>query len=235
MCDSAIQAVVQFTKNVSLVLLAALAYATPTFAFDNEPDGFRGIHWGASASSIQGLVKNPDAASWLAAMSGKSGLNLSDLPLESYSMREDKYEFGRAKMSSISYYFYNDKFYFANLTFRDTTNYPSPDFGARSSVLGVLSEKFGKPTESQSLLKSFLLPGIARNEGRYTIYSGDKAIIDSRCFEVGGGNDSCGLIFRSVELDKEFDAEVSKRKTQRVEQSRIEAAQKEAIKAKPDF
>lgn len=114
---------------VLLVLVLVLALSVGAFAFQNEPEGFRGIKWGGS----------PTEEMVLSYQLGPS--------FASYVRPDDKLSIGDAKLARISYHFYTLSGEYAQLfevmiTFNGIVNY---------SLLEVIcEEKFGPPPVKDS-------------------------------------------------------------------------------------
>ena len=86
----------------------------------SEPDGFKGIKWGAPRSSIQGL----------------KFVN-SIFSVDYYEREGDKLSIGRAKIKSISYLFWEDKLTGVVIDISGLSNY--------KFVMSTLIEKYGNP------------------------------------------------------------------------------------------
>lgn len=87
-------------------LFVLVGFSVPSQAYDNEPDGFRGILWGASPSSIEGLEGSGEAVTVLS----QFGMSLGDIPLTSYYRKEDKLEFNGVEIEKIVYFFITTSF-----------------------------------------------------------------------------------------------------------------------------
>ena len=100
-----------FRIGISWVLVVTgllLATAVGAAAFDNEPEGFRGIKWGGSLFTAKELV--------LVEREGTVGV---------YRKRSDKFEIGKAEVNQIVYKFFRDRFYMVEINFQDLVNYNS--------------------------------------------------------------------------------------------------------------
>jgi len=80
-----------------LVMAMVIALSSLVFAFQNEPDGFRGIKWGTSINDL------PD-------MELIEGGDYGD-GRKSYHRRNDKMAIGNAKLKEIVYMFWQDQFF----------------------------------------------------------------------------------------------------------------------------
>ena len=112
-------------KNVSILLLAGILVFLITgmgFAFQNEPDGFRGLKWGDAPTEDMTFL---DEISYEGS---------------SYYKKDDKLNIGSARLDYIFYIFnlYSNQFYKARLYFTGKTNY---------DILKIIFEgRFDKPT-----------------------------------------------------------------------------------------
>lgn len=137
---------------LSVVALIVLALSLGVFAFQNEPDGFRGLKWGDPPTE--------DMAYWELVV----GLDLYILPGEKLSL-------GEAKLEIITYCFYEDRFMEVNLHFLGLENY--------KLLMEICRTKFGKEVEhsasnlywvsSQSEVSMDYLP--SKNQGVLTLAS----------------------------------------------------------------
>ena len=92
------------------------------FAFQNEPDGFRGLKWGDAPTEDMTFI-------------GKLDVVGSDF----YTKIGDKKDIGTAKFFALGYAFYNNRFMQAMGFFRDKDNY--------NTLETICREKYGEPTK----------------------------------------------------------------------------------------
>ena len=78
--------------KITLIFLM-LAVALSALAFQNEPDSFRGIEWGASINDIGDMVKIDDAGE-----------------LRTYQKKNEDMKMGDAALKYLVYFFFRDKF-----------------------------------------------------------------------------------------------------------------------------
>jgi hypothetical protein len=79
----------------TIVLLAILFSSMPeVFAFQNEPDGFRGIKWGTNIKELPDMVLKGDVGN-----------------AKGYVKENDKLKIGDADLDSISYLFYQGRLF----------------------------------------------------------------------------------------------------------------------------
>lgn len=94
-------------KKVTVVLLIMvlfLAFSEGVFAFENEPEGFRGLKWGDPV--IEDMQ-------YVGPVRGGRG----------YTLPKDKMSIGNAKFYMIMYLFYEGRFQGVFLNFRGENNY----------------------------------------------------------------------------------------------------------------
>ena len=225
--------------------LLLLLLGTPALAFDNEPDGFRDIPWGASPDSVEGLRPDMQTTGDFESVARDEGLTLKGFPLESYVRPSDKMEFGDAEMARISYQFYKGRFVRAILSFLDSRYAPDGQAYAASHVIGsppprhyeskdavdrALKKYFGRPTTQPKFILK-LAVGADRVE-----YKGATTTIVADC---GDSKTKCALVFTSTvigaELDKDFDATLSAQRAQKKAAEDEKKAAEARQKAKPDF
>ena len=86
-------------KKILLVGVGLLVFLSNSLCFakgfQNEPNGFRGIKWGTDIKTLKDM---------------KYLINYEDV-IDMYSRDKDKLFFGKAKIGSIHYIFYKDKFF----------------------------------------------------------------------------------------------------------------------------
>ena len=90
-------------KGLVLVLVLVLALSLGAFAFDNEPEGFRGLKWGDPPAEDMEYFKNPFEIC--------------------YTLPYDKMSIGNAQFYMIIYVFYQDRFLGTGLYFEAKENY----------------------------------------------------------------------------------------------------------------
>lgn len=112
-------------KGLLLVLVLVLVLSVGAFAFQNEPEGFRGLKWGdppgedmEQLPSYWGAWMDPDEHDFLW-----------------YEKQDDKLQIGRAKLESIEYQFYKGQFYKVEINVDGYYNY--------KSLKDVVQLKFG--------------------------------------------------------------------------------------------
>ena len=91
---------------VSILVVLSLFLAGYAPAFENEPDGFRGITWGMNIKDLDGMIFVERSQA-------------SDV----YSRIGDKMSIGKAEVKKILYSFYKGRFYFVTIQFQSHANY----------------------------------------------------------------------------------------------------------------
>jgi hypothetical protein len=107
--------------KVSIICIFFVLTSAYCFAFDNEPDGFRGIKWGTDFSTLGDLE-------YVGTDSSYGGIKM-------YSRKGDKLTIDGAKVESVEYGFWQDKFFGVQITVRGMVNF--------SSLRASATEKFG--------------------------------------------------------------------------------------------
>ena len=80
----------------SYIAIATTFLALNALAFQNEPDGFRGIRWGTPVSTL------PDEF---------QRLDNENTPQKRYARKGDRQSIGNADLDVLIYTFYNDQFF----------------------------------------------------------------------------------------------------------------------------
>lgn len=111
-----------FSSVTTIVL--GVAWAVVIFASE-PPKGFRGIPWGAKVSQIAEDIE-----------SGRC----SQDEICTYTRKQENLKIGAATVSSVSYGFYTDKFYFAKIAFHGRANL--------ERIEEALEHLYGRPSES---------------------------------------------------------------------------------------
>jgi hypothetical protein len=83
-------------KKVFILIILLSLLSSVSYAFENEPEGFRGITWGTDIKDLKDME--------FVKVDPKSGIKL-------YQKKKDNLTIGDAKLDAIYYGFYNDKFY----------------------------------------------------------------------------------------------------------------------------
>lgn len=91
-----------FGLCVTIILL----FPNLLFAFQNEPEGFRGVKWGTNITELPDMV-----------FQGSRGEK------KLYFKKNDKMKIGDADIQSIGYFFYKEKFYNVLIEFSNLTNF----------------------------------------------------------------------------------------------------------------
>lgn len=108
-------------KVLVLAVLLVLVFSVGAFAFQNEPDGFRGLKWGDPP--IEDMEK------------------VSGMRTVVYVQPNDKLSIGDVELNYIFYTFYQDKFMRVGLHFSGKNNYELLEM--------ICREKFGKESSGK--------------------------------------------------------------------------------------
>jgi hypothetical protein len=97
------------TLHALTMLIVLAAWAVPAMASDYvqapHPTGFRGLAWGASLADAPGLVPVQEP-----------GFE------DTYFKREEPKTFGKAEITSVAYYFNDDKLYRVGIAYKGRVN-----------------------------------------------------------------------------------------------------------------
>jgi hypothetical protein len=234
-------------KSILIILLLASAFSIveSAYAYENEPDGFRGVTWGAEYSDLTGFAPDGVSAKRLEGFARKGGPRFLTFPIVSYSKKDDKLEFANIPVTSVSYEFFKGKFIQVHINYFDGTNTrqgldylknglpgqkPPDGYGRKKDFDAALAHYFGKPTTSPNFFE--------RSAGKTEVsYDGEVTVVTSIC--EGPSNSFCRATFESKKAVKEvletwkglIDNRVQEVAT---EQDALEKA-RAAVKAKPDF
>jgi len=120
-------------KNILLVI--AFMISTPAFAFQNEPDGFRGIHWGDDqilhAEQLEEVDRNND--------------------LIAYKRKDDSLNIGGAELTRITYGYKHEKLFMVLIHTEGISN--------RRALIDAFKEQFGRGSKPNKYLEKYLWTG----------------------------------------------------------------------------
>lgn len=121
--------------RIALIGFLFSGLSQPAFAFENEPEGFRGIKWGTPISS------------------NKSEMTLieRDAKLSVYLRKGDKLRIGEAKLTSLSYGYYKEHFFMAAMTTQGASN--------KTELLRAFKAQFGEGDRPNELLDKYVWAG----------------------------------------------------------------------------
>jgi len=94
-----------FCLVITLLLSIIIFPNLQVLAFQNEPDNFRGITWGADIKDVPDMVLKTDAEN-----------------RKYYVRKDDKLKIGSAELDSLYYVFTNEKFSSVLIEFRSLSN-----------------------------------------------------------------------------------------------------------------
>jgi hypothetical protein len=94
------------------------------FAYQNEPDDFRGVKWGSHIEKLSGME-----------------LALDGGDLKAYTKKRDKMMLEGSALTSIHYVFYKERFYCVRIEFKDLLNF--------QRIRDVFFRTYGEPEGQQ--------------------------------------------------------------------------------------
>jgi hypothetical protein len=151
-----------FALMMLFLAIASNSYAGgDVFKPGSEPDGFRGIKWGADIGTLHNMEF--------------IGTDPDNPNTKVYERKGDIKELGAAKLNSISYAFWNGKFCIATVLTTREVDY--------DNLKNVCFEKFGKGVQNNQFMENYIWFGdkarmsLKYNEiskiGNLTIFSTD--------------------------------------------------------------
>lgn len=117
-----------------LTVVLSVMFSAVAFAYENEPDDFRGIKWDTN------IEKLPDME-----------LVLDGGDLKAYSRKGETMKLGEAGLSALHYIFYKDHFYCVHIEFKGLENF--------NKIKDVLFKTYGQPEGTQYYDRRFAWPG----------------------------------------------------------------------------
>ena len=119
---------------LGFLLIITFCITTPAFAFQNEPDGFRGIKWGTNISELPDMGLVEDAGD-----------------LKYYSRLYDSMKIGDTRVDRIIYGFYKDRFYRVEISFSEFSNF--------TRLKATFLDQYGSGYKPYSLLEDYWWDG----------------------------------------------------------------------------
>ena len=116
------------------LLIASVSVTIPAFAFQNEPDGFRGIKWGTNITEFSDT---------LLVESGKDS--------QYYMKKNDEMKIGDAHIDQMSYGFYKNQFYVVLVEYNGYLNF--------TKLKAILFDQYGKPEQPNQLMDRYFWTG----------------------------------------------------------------------------
>ncbi len=251
-------------RNTS-ILLVIYSLSFLTFAFDNEPKGFRGLDWGKSITEynnssnqsdgskiyqgefnpirINPIIELSNTMQWRRASSDSANSLLKIDPqafnlnrLNVYTRSGDKKNISRVNTDSTVYYFYKSRF-IASSTLYAVYAQPGGKT-SRHDVPDALEQQFGRPTETSSFLSELA------NKNLFAAYKGETTTIINECTNPKGAyNNLCVLLFLSTKDWTEYltDSQAILKEWQNMQKNQIQEEEREKAEkkakedAKPNF
>jgi len=124
---------------LSVMTVIALALSIGAFAFQDEPDGFRGVKWGETPHWRYMEIGETDSGGGYYYTHYPIGY---DEEITWCTWKNDKLYIGPAELGSIRYVFYEDRFMEVQIWVR---------VGGLEDLKSVLTLKFGEPQDIQSM------------------------------------------------------------------------------------
>jgi hypothetical protein len=149
---------------IAVVIIISFLFPVYSFSFQNEPDDFRGIKWGTNIKELR-----------------KMKLVEDDKTSKYYIRKSDKLIIGKAALKSISYGFYDDRFYFGYIRFNSHDNF--------SGIKEALSEQYGAGVQ---------------NSIEECIWTGQNVDISLR-YNEASGRGKIYYIFKPIAKEKDGD------------------------------
>ena len=112
------------------LLIISVCVAIPALAFQNEPDGFRGIKWGTNLSELPDMVLTEDVGDE-----------------KFYTRKSDKMKIGEADIGRISYRFYKNRFCGVLVGFTGSSNF--------TKLKAVLFDQYGQPEQTNQFMEKY--------------------------------------------------------------------------------
>jgi len=111
--------------------VAAVLVSSVVFAFENEPDGFRGIKWGTPFATNASEMTN------VAKVHGGHTV---------YHRKRDKMQIGGAELNSIGYGYFEGRFYTALI---------KTDVVQKRALKMAFTSQFGKPEQKNEYIEKY--------------------------------------------------------------------------------
>jgi len=126
----------RFITRVGFMLTVVLSvmFSIVAFAYDNEPDDFRGIKWDTHIEKLSDME-----------------IVLDGGDLKAYTRKGEKMELEEARLSGLHYIFYKDHFYCVHIEFKGLAEF--------NKIKGVLFKTYGEPEGTQYYDKRFIWSG----------------------------------------------------------------------------
>ena len=128
----------RFGARVGLTLTVVLSamFSMVVFAYDNEPDDFRGIKWNTHIEKLSDMEVVLDGGD-----------------LKAYTKKGEKMQLEEAKLSALHYIFYKDHFYCVHVEFKGLDDF--------NKIKDVLFKTYGEPEGTELYDKLFAWPGVS--------------------------------------------------------------------------
>lgn len=121
--------------NKLLLFSLVILFPVSVLAYQNEPDGFRGVKWGADLSKMSDMSSLP----------GRKGVD------QAYVRKGDKLAIGDAELESISYIAYKKRLIGVLIRYRSIINY--------QRLKETLFEVYGTGRKPNRFIEEFIWEG----------------------------------------------------------------------------
>jgi hypothetical protein len=118
-------------KRAIIAVIIFVFVIGSAFAFQNEPEGFRGIKWGTNFKDLPGMI-----------------MSKADGNFKLYSKKDDKLSIGNATLRDISYGFFKDRFFQVRINFNNGDNFVK--------LIKTLEEQYGTGDRPNRFLMEYM-------------------------------------------------------------------------------
>ena len=165
-------------KLIITLFLSSFLISSNGYSFQNEPDGFGGIKWGADINSMKKSFIQSE---------GNVGLFAGDKDIRVYEKINDNKMLGPVKLKDIYYYYWKDKFISVEIITMGLSNF--------ASLKGICFERYGNNIEGDRKVN--------KNFDVYT-WKGDLAGISLFHYDDGKGFEQGLLRIYSQKMIKQI-------------------------------
>jgi len=126
----------RFRVRVGLMLTVVLfaMFSVVAFAYENEPDDFRGVKWDTNIEKLSDME-----------------IVLDGGDLKAYTKKGENMKLEGAQLNALHYVFYKDHFYCVHIEFKGLDEF--------NKIKDVLFKTYGEPEGTQYYEKRFAWPG----------------------------------------------------------------------------
>ncbi len=124
---------------IFLTILSTVIFSINSFAYQNEPDGFRGIKWGTKIETLKDMTKQLQQGDEIR-----------------YTRISDKLQIGKAEVDDIVYVFWKDKFISLIITTKGFSNW--------SALKKEAFKQFGKGSQDNKNIEAYTWGSVLRGK-----------------------------------------------------------------------